>query len=94
MLRVQVPPGKPAGSTLYVSVPGENRTIPAVVPPNVSYFHVLPIRTNHTQQSQSTGTTPPVTVITPHALQNQKLLLVQVPPGIRAGENNSREHSR
>eukprot|EP00544_Gedaniella_sp_CCMP2646_P011084 CAMPEP_0202486532 /NCGR_PEP_ID=MMETSP1361-20130828/5083_1 /ASSEMBLY_ACC=CAM_ASM_000849 /TAXON_ID=210615 /ORGANISM="Staurosira complex sp., Strain CCMP2646" /LENGTH=417 /DNA_ID=CAMNT_0049115711 /DNA_START=34 /DNA_END=1287 /DNA_ORIENTATION=+ len=83
MLRVQVPPGTPAGSTLYVSIPGENRTtVPAVVPPNVSYFHV-PYEPQ--QQSQSNRTTSPVTVA-PHALQNQKLLLVQVPPGIRAGE--------
>lgn len=81
MLRVQVPPGTPAGSTLYVSIPGENRTIPAVVPPNVSCFHVP----YEPQQSHSNRTTSPVTV-TPHALQNQKLLLVQVPPGIRAGE--------
>ena len=83
MLRVQVPPGTPAGSTLYVSIPGENRTIPAVVPPNVSYFHV-PYEPTTTIPIESYNTSSDA--VTPHALQNQKLLLVQVPPGIRAGE--------
>jgi hypothetical protein len=45
MLRVQVPPGKPAGSTLYVSIPEENRTIPAVVPPKCFLFS-CPAHTN------------------------------------------------
>ena len=78
MLRVQVPPGAAAGSTLYVSIPGENRTIPAVVPPNVSFFHVP-------YEPQSNATTT-LTVPQSRALQNQKLLSVEVPPGTRAGE--------
>jgi len=40
IVMVHVPPGVAPGSTLHVQVPGENRTIEAVVPPGVTQFHV------------------------------------------------------
>jgi len=40
VMRVQVPPGVAPGTTLHVRVPGEDRTIAAVVPPGVSEFQV------------------------------------------------------
>lgn len=47
MLRVQVPPGTPPGTTIHVQVPGENRTILAQVPPGgVSSFQ---FRTRHSR---------------------------------------------
>jgi len=76
MLQVQVPPGTAPASRLYVSIPGENRTIPAVVPPgNVSSFHV---------QYESSQQTAPAVVAAP-VNNNQKLLLVRVPPGTAPG---------
>lgn len=74
MLRVQVPPGTPPGTTIHVQVPGENRTIQAQVPPGgVSSFHVA-------YQQQSPPAIPPLA-----PPQGEKLLLVRVPPGVLPG---------
>lgn len=49
LLRVQVPPGTPAGSLLHVQVPNEaGRLIEARVPPNATEFHVSYVP--HSQQ--------------------------------------------
>lgn len=40
VLFVRVPPGMPVGSVIHVEIPGENRTVAATVPTNVSSFHV------------------------------------------------------
>lgn len=75
MLRVQVPPGTPPGTTIHVQVPGENRTILAQVPPGgVSSFHVP-------YQAQS-----PATPAVPASSTGDKLLLVRVPPGVSPGD--------
>lgn len=79
MLRVQVPPGTAPGSTLLVSVPGEDRTIPAIVPPNVSSFHVP-----YTPSQRAAATPASPVTVTPSP-QTQKLLLVRVPPGTAPG---------
>lgn len=39
-LKVEVPPGVAPGATIVVHIPGENRTLQAVVPPNVTEFYV------------------------------------------------------
>ena len=77
VLLVKVPSGVTAGQTLFVEVPGENRTLAATVPPGVSSFHVSYIpRPHNNTHSQAPETT---------ASPEQKLLLVQVPPGTAAG---------
>lgn len=40
VLLVRVPSGMPVGSIIHVEIPGENRTVAATVPDNVSFFHV------------------------------------------------------
>lgn len=40
LLMVHVPEGVPAGATLQVEIPGEDRTLAAQVPPGVRTFHV------------------------------------------------------
>ena len=40
VLLVRVPPGVQPGCTIYVEIPGENRTVAAMVPEGVSSFHV------------------------------------------------------
>jgi hypothetical protein len=47
LMKVSVPPGLPAGSTIHVQVPGENRIIAATIPPGVSEFHVSYECKNH-----------------------------------------------
>lgn len=87
LIHVEVPPGMPAGSTLFVEIPGENRTVSAQVPPNVTSFHVA-----YTPQLQhySRPSPPPQT----HSRQapsqrrqpgREKLLSVRVPPGTPPG---------
>jgi hypothetical protein len=85
LLRVQVPPGMAPGSTIHVTVPGENRLIQAVVPPNCTEFHVqyeprvqhksTPIVTSQESRNTHVSQSPP----------GQKLLLVRVPPGATTG---------
>ena len=74
IMKVQVPPGMPAGSTIYVEVPGENRTIAAHIPPGVTEFHVA--YQSGVVNNNSTN---------PQAPPGQKLLLVRVPPGTSPG---------
>lgn len=97
LLRVQVPEGLRAGSTIHVEIPGEFRTLAAQVPPNVRYFHVAYTPTvldekdfeKVTRQSFPTPRPPqqaPSTVITHHSgPPGQKLLLVRVPQGTMPG---------
>jgi len=40
MVLVRVPPGTEAGTTLHVRIPGEDRMVAAVVPPDVNEFYV------------------------------------------------------
>mmetsp|Transcript_18 Transcript_18/g.35 ORF Transcript_18/g.35 Transcript_18/m.35 type:complete len:480 (+) Transcript_18:137-1576(+) len=69
LVMVHVPPGVSPGTTLHVQVPGENRTIAAVVPPGVTQFHVkCPPRTGHAP----VPVPPPAVVATP--------LPIPVPP--------------
>lgn len=84
LLQVQVPPGLPPGSTIFVEIPGENRTVAAQVPPNVSSFHVA-----YMPQTYGTRVPPPtqaraVVVPKPQA-GREKLLSVRVPPGTPPG---------
>lgn len=99
LLLVQVPPGLPAGATMQVEIPGENRTLAAIVPPGAETFHIA--YTPRTFDSASYATTPlsgptpplqtPSTIVPPqpksraHSPKGQKLLLVRVPPGTTAG---------
>ena len=87
-LLVNVPPGTPAGTTLHIQVPGENRTLAAEVPRGVSSFRVA--YTPRTTSNQS----PPPALPQEKQLQRQsssngsigqKLLSVQVPSGTRPG---------
>ncbi|CAB9525322.1 expressed unknown protein [Seminavis robusta] len=91
LLLVNVPPGAQAGSTLYVQVPGENRTLAAKVPPGVAQFHVAyqprasapPAPTIHPNSNNRIGnsTANPI----PTNNNGQKLILVRVPPGTAPG---------
>ena len=98
VLEVQVPPGMPAGSTIHVEIPGENRTLAAKVPPNTSVFHVAykPQAGTHeatqpvsSQKQVFPQNSPPhvssLLVNERSAQPGQKLLLVRVPPGTVAG---------
>lgn len=53
LVLVKVPPGTAAGTTIHVQVPGENRMIAAVVPPNVNAFHVSCTPKNKVETSTS-----------------------------------------
>lgn len=84
LLQVQVPPGLPPGATIFVEIPGENRTVAAQVPPNVTSFHVA-----YTPQLYGMSIPPPtqaraVVVPRPQA-GREKLLSVRVPPGTPPG---------
>lgn len=90
LLLVQVPPGTAVGATLYVQVPGENRTLAAKVPAGVTQFHVSyeprtsSITSNNTCSSNSnTIAQQPMPV--PTNDNGQKLILVRVPPGTAPG---------
>lgn len=60
-IKVNVPPGVIAGSSLHVEIPGENRTLAAVVPPNVASFHVA--YTPRLQGTQQQPLPPPSTTV-------------------------------
>jgi len=91
LVQVQVPPGMPPGSTIFVEIPGENRTVAAQVPPNVSTFHVAytpqgiprPLPPTHSRQTvpppQNTSSTQPA------KSGREKLLSVKVPQGTPPG---------
>ena len=98
LLLVQVPRGLPAGATLHVEIPGENRTVEATVPEGVTSFHIA-----YTPRARRTAAAQPrpesllksARKVTPMAPmpedkpesdgKRQKLLLVRVPPGTPAG---------
>lgn len=81
LVEVQVPPGMPAGATIYVELPGENRTLAAQVPPNVTSFHVA-YTPRYEQQVPTPAHAEPVS--RPQA-GREKLLSVRVPPGTLPG---------
>ena len=91
LLLVSVPPGTAAGATLYVQVPGENRTLKATVPPGVSQFHVAyqPRTTTPTMAvAPLPAPTPAPMPVNPVPTTNnngQRLILVRVPPGTAPG---------
>lgn len=93
-LLVHVPPGMPAGSTMQVEVPDENRTIATTVPAGVQSFHIA--YTPRPQQQPMRSVTPPQPQPRPQQQQQQqpypsslsagqKLLVVRVPRGTLAG---------
>jgi hypothetical protein len=87
-LRVHVPPGVPAGSTIQVEIPGENRTVAATVPPHVEYFHVAYSPRLHVSSPVPPTQAPSFPVTAPRQRRSptgQKLLLVRVPPGTPPG---------
>lgn len=85
LLLVHVPSGVPSGSTLQVEVPGEDRTLAAQVPPNVSSFHVA----YSPRSSPKATTSSPRLSFSPRSgaqpQPKQKLLLVRVPAGTTPG---------
>lgn len=118
MLVVRVPVGVQPGSTIYVEIPGENRTVAAMVPEGVQSFQVcytprpmpllappekrlraprpeqklqLPlsqVQQRSYQPFSETRNVPTTTAAIPTTSSpsgQQKLLLVRVPPGTRAG---------
>ena len=97
LLLVQVPPGLPAGATMQVEIPGENRTLAAIVPPGAESFHIAYTPRPFDSSSVTTpffGTPPPLqapSTLVPEqksraaSPKGQKLLLVRVPPGTAAG---------
>ena len=90
LLKVQVPPGTPGGSTVHVQIPGENRTIAAQVPHGETEFHVsyvpqdAPSAPIMSSAFQSSPARAPVALSSP-SIQPEKLLLVRVPPGTAPG---------
>jgi hypothetical protein len=101
LLLVHVPPGLPPGATMQVEIPGENRTLAAIVPPGAESFHIAytprPFDSGYSTTAPIPGPIPPRPMQTPstlvppsqksraHSPQGQKLLLVRVPPGTVAG---------
>ena len=115
ILLVRVPAGVQSGSTIYVEIPGENRTVAATVPEGVQSFHVcytprpMPLLappekrlqaprpeekfrlpTSQVEQRSFPGArnVPTTTAAIPTTCSpsgQQKLLLVRVPPGTKAG---------
>lgn len=84
LVEVQVPPGLPAGATIFVEIPGENRTVSAQVPPGAKYFHVA--YTPSPQVARSViPTQAPSVVAARQPAGREKLLSVRVPPGTPAG---------
>lgn len=87
LMMVNVPPGMPAGSSLQVEIPGENRTIMAQVPPGgVKSFHVAYTpRSSHTRARAPPPQANSTLVPRHNSPKGQKLLLVRVPPGTPPG---------
>ena len=95
ILLVRVPRGVMAGSTIYVEIPGENRTVATTVPEGVKSFHIcytprpLPKLVPPVTRRQMQVAPRPEHKIRQshptHSSGQQKLLLVRVPPGTRAG---------
>lgn len=68
LLLVHVPHGMPAGATMQVEVPGENRTLTAQVPPGAQSFHIAYTPRPQQQQpphQQQTRSSPPTPVQAP-----------------------------
>jgi len=85
LLNVCVPPGTPVGSTIYVQIPGEKRTIAATVPPHVTEFQVAYEKQVATQTSNgSIHHQQPKTILN-NTTNREKLLKVKVPPGSAPG---------
>jgi hypothetical protein len=82
LLKVSVPPGAVPGSSIVVQVPGENRKIAAKIPPNCTEFHVqyqpLAMSSNSNASFHHSSL--------PEVLPGQRLVKVQVPPGLGPGD--------
>jgi hypothetical protein len=79
VVRVTVPPHTRPGSTIHVKIPGEeHRIVAAVVPPSCTEFNVT-YDPRPTRRNKS-----PLKHFTSH--EDEKLLLVRVPPGVAAGQ--------
>jgi hypothetical protein len=88
LVEVQVPPGMPPGTTIYVELPGENRTLAAQVPPNVSSFHVAytPRNVDPPRAPLPSPTPAPSEAVVQRSPGGrEKLLSVRVPPGTPSG---------
>jgi hypothetical protein len=96
LLLVHVPPNLPAGATMQVEIPGENRTLAAIVPPGAESFHIAytPRSSNAILPPMAPGPSPSMQAPSPFFSSNtkrspspkgHKLLLVRVPPGTTAG---------
>jgi hypothetical protein len=97
LLLVHVPPGMPAGATMQVEIPGENRTLAAQIPPGAQSFHIAYTPRLSVVRSPTASTamaTPPLQAASTLVPQQKhhskspkghKLLLVRVPPGTLAG---------
>ena len=95
ILLVRVPKGVMAGSTIYVEIPGENRTVATTVPEGVKSFHIcytprpLPkLVPPVTRRQMQVAPRPEHKIRQSYPTESsgqQKLLLVRVPPGTRAG---------
>ena len=86
LVLVYVPPELLPGTTIYVEIPGESRTVAAQVPPGVNSFHVA-----YTPQ-QPILQIPPAPmmasgdmVLRQPQVGREKLLSVRVPPGTLPG---------
>eukprot|EP00339_Tiarina_fusa_P017810 CAMPEP_0117039918 /NCGR_PEP_ID=MMETSP0472-20121206/27974_1 /TAXON_ID=693140 ORGANISM="Tiarina fusus, Strain LIS" /NCGR_SAMPLE_ID=MMETSP0472 /ASSEMBLY_ACC=CAM_ASM_000603 /LENGTH=400 /DNA_ID=CAMNT_0004750519 /DNA_START=44 /DNA_END=1247 /DNA_ORIENTATION=+ len=86
LLRVRAPPGVAPGSTILVQVPGENRKIAAKVPPNCTEFHVQYQPQTKAVNSNTISNTPSLVPQAAAAPPRQKLLKVNVPPGLGPGD--------
>lgn len=86
LVLVYVPRELPPGATIYVEIPGENRTVAAQVPPGVRSFHVA-----YTPQPPMPQAPPPPMMASAAMVPRQplvgreKLLSVRVPPGTLPG---------
>ncbi|GKY93999.1 hypothetical protein MPSEU_000366700 [Mayamaea pseudoterrestris] len=86
LIFVHVPPELLPGTTIYVEIPGENRTVAAQVPTGVTSFHVAYVP----QQPLTQTALPPMMAggdMTKKQPQvgREKLLSVRVPPGTLPG---------
>jgi hypothetical protein len=86
LIHVQVPIGMLPGSTIYVEIPGEDRTVAAQVPPGVTSFHVA-----YTPRAPVIKTAAPTQALGESVARpgpqagKEKLLSVRVPVGTPPG---------
>jgi len=85
LMLVRVPPGTSPGSTIHVQIPGENRRVAAVVPPDVSEFHVAydpaPAKEKQLLVKVPPGTQPG-SIIHVQIPGENRVVSATVPPGV------------